>query len=291
MHQYLRAVGFSQIESKKDLKEILNDMIVKSSQKDFLETDRNSILVEYSKFYSPSCGLTLRGELDGENNLTLDFYYPFVISDNISTKEDVTFERHADKESFAAVCEDMRVGMTLIYYVQNGMYLMKHLSDEIFLKSDVSTSLSALSLGGTIMLPIKKDPKVLEKIRKASADKQKRIIAAKKGDEEAIEQLTLEDIDTYSAVSKRILKDDIFTLVDSYFMPYGVECDHYSMLGEIEDYRLETNNYTNENVYILEINCNNLPITVCINEKDLLGKPEKGRRFRGNVWLQGRIGV
>lgn len=291
MHQYLRAVGFSQIESKKELHEILNDVIVGSTKKDFLETDKDTVLVEYSKNYCPSCGLTLRAEYDEDNKLTLDFYYPFASSDNVSTWEDITFERHADKESFAGVCEDMRVGMTLIYYVQNGMFLMKQIADENFYKSKVSTSLSGLSLGGTIMLPIKKDPKVVEKIRKASADKTKRIIAAKNGDEEAIEQLTLEDIDTYSAVSRRILKDDVFTLVDSYFMPYGVECDQYSLLGEIEDYKLETNSYTGENVYIMEINSNGLPITVCINKKDLLGDPQIGRRFRGNIWLQGRIGV
>jgi len=291
MHQYLRAVGFSNIESKKELRELLNDVIIGSTQKDFLETKNDSILVEYSKNYCPSCGITLRGEYDSDNNLTLDFYYPVVNSDNVSTTEDINFERHSDKESFAGVCEDMRVGMTLIYYVQNGMFLMKQLEKETFLKSQVSTSLAALSLGGTIMLPIKKDPKVQEKIKKASADKAKRIMAAKNGDEEAIEKLTLEDIDTYSAVSKRVLKEDIFTLVDSYFMPYGVECDQYSLLGEIEDYRLETNSYTKEKVYIMELNCNNLPITLCINEKDLLGQPEKGRRFRGNVWLQGKIGV
>ena len=28
---------------------------------------------------------------------------------------------------------------------------------------------------------------------------------------------------------------------------------------------------------------------VCINEKDLLGEPAIGRRFRGNVWMQGNL--
>lgn len=291
MHQYMRAVGFSSIKTRKQLRELMNDVIVNSTKKDFLETENDSILVEYSKNYCPSCGITLRGEYDEADNLTLDFYYPYVVSDNVSTTEDVSFERHTERESYAGVCEDIRLGVSLIYYVQNGMFLMKHITDEEFLKSKVSASLSALSLDGTIMLPIRKNPKEQEKIKKASADRNKRIMAAKNGDEEAIEQLTLEDIDTYSAVSKRVLKDDIFTLVDSYFMPYGVECDHYSLLGEIEDFRLETNYLSGEKVYVLNVNCNNLPVTVCINEKDLLGEPEIGRRFRGNIWLQGQIGV
>ncbi len=291
MHQYLRAVGFSDIENKKQVRELLNDVIINPNRKEFIETARDSILVEYSKNYCPTCGITLRGEYDDSNNLTLDFYYPFVQGDEVSSTEEVSIERHTDKESFAGLCEDYRIGATLIYYVQNGMNVMKNLPGKEMEHAKVSTYLSALSLGGTIMLPIKKDPKQKELLQKASADRSKRIIAARNGDEEAIEQLTLEDIDTYSAVSKRILKDDVFSLVDSYFIPNGVECDHYSMLAEITDFRLETNTLSSENVYAINVNCNGIPITVCINEKDLLGEPMIGRRFRGNIWLQGEIRV
>lgn len=291
MHQYLRAVGFSEIDSKSKLHQLLSDVIINSNKKEYIETGKDSILVEYSKNYSPSCAITMRCEYDDAENLTLDFYYPVVNTDNVSTTEEVYFERHSDKESFAGVCEDIRIGVTVIYYVQNGMFLMKHIDDDNFNHSKISTSLSGLSLGGTIMLPIKKDPKKVEKLQRDSADRNKRIVAAKNGDEEAIEQLTLEDIDIYSAVSKRIHKDDVFTLVDSYFMPYGVECDHYSILGEIEDFRLETNYLSGESIYVLDLMCNNMPLTVSINKKDLLGDPQVGRRFRGNIWLQGQISI
>ena len=69
----------------------------------------------------------------------------------------------------------------------------------------------------------------------------------------------------------------------------GMECDHYSILAEIIDFRLETNYLSSEKVYSFILNCNGLPLTVCINEKDLLGEPQIGRRFRGNIWLQGEI--
>lgn len=291
MHRYLRAVGFSNIETKKQIRDLMNDVIINPNRKEFIETGRDSILVEYSKNYCPTCGITLRGEYDDENNLTLDFYYPFVQGDEVSTTEEVSVERHSDKESFAGLCEDYRVGATLIYYIQNGMTVMKHMPGGELEHGKYSTYLSALSLGGTIMLPIQKDPKQKERLQKASADRSKRISAAKNGDEEAIEQLTLEDIDTYSAVSKRILKDDVFSLVDSYFMPNGVECDHYSILAEITDFRLETNSLSSERIYAFNLNCNGLLLTTCINEKDLLGEPEIGRRFRGNIWLQGELRI
>ena len=72
-------------------------------------------------------------------------------------------------------------------------------------------------------------------------------------------------------------------------MPYGVECDHYSVLGEITAARKVKNRFTDEIVHIMRINCNELEFDVAINEVDLLGEPAVGRRFKGNIWMQGAI--
>lgn len=289
MHQYLRAVGFSNIRTKKDLRELLNDVIINPNEKNFLETDRSSVLVEYSKEYSESAGVTLRGEYDAEDSLTLDFYYPFCKGMHVSTEEDITVERHAEKESFAGVCDDLRVGVSLIFYLQNGVAFMKENVRDNLPRENTSVNLAGLSIQGKIMLPIKKNEKEKERIQKAANDRNQLIVAARQGDEEALENLTLEDIDTYTMISRKILKEDVFSLVDTYFMPYGVECDQYSILGEIEDFSLETNRLTNEELYSISINCNGLLFDICINKTDLLGEPQIGRRFKGTVWLQGRI--
>jgi hypothetical protein len=39
----------------------------------------------------------------------------------------------------------------------------------------------------------------------------------------------------------------------------------------------------------MKIECNDIQFDVCINEKDLMGQPEIGRRFKGNIWMQGNI--
>ena len=85
------------------------------------------------------------------------------------------------------------------------------------------------------------------------------------------------------------MDEDIFSLVDTYIMPYGLECDLYSVMGEILDTRVEDNDLTGEMVYIMTLSCNDLVVDVCINKKDITGEPEKGRRFRGNLWLTGMI--
>ena len=38
MHQYLRAVGFSNIENKKQVRDLMNDVIINPNRKEFIET-------------------------------------------------------------------------------------------------------------------------------------------------------------------------------------------------------------------------------------------------------------
>ena len=96
-------------------------------------------------------------------------------------------------------------------------------------------------------------------------------------------------MDTYSSLTTRIQKEDVFSIVDTYFMPYGVECDQYSILGEIQDYTLVENTLTKEKIYKMTLTCNELVFDLCINSEDLYGEPEIGRRFKGLIWLQGYI--
>ena len=113
--------------------------------------------------------------------------------------------------------------------------------------------------------------------------------AAKSGDPVAIESLTLDDIDTYSEVSRRLISEDVFSIVDTYIMPYGVECDCYSIMGEIRELQQMENEYTKEELYIMKLEVNELTFDVCVPVKDVVGEPAVGRRFKGNIWMQGRI--
>ena len=75
--------------------------------------------------------------------------------------------------------------------------------------------MTALSIGGMILLPIRKKQ---EKDKEAEESRRRRIAAAKRGDEQAMESLTLEDIDTYTEISHRIIHEDVFSIVDSTFI-------------------------------------------------------------------------
>ena len=121
----------------------------------------------------------------------------------------------------------------------------------------------------------------------AAKDRSSLIEAAKKGDEDAMETLTIEDIDLYSKISRRAMKEDLYSIVDSCFMPSGIECDQYSVIGEIKEVKTVKNIYTKEEIYVMKLESNDLIFPICINSKDLLGEPEVGRRFKGQIWMQG----
>lgn len=289
MHQYLRAIGFSEINHKKQLKIILDQVVSNATEKSFVEVSPDCVIAQYNMEFADAIGLSVRGDFDSDNVFTYEFCYPYCKGIHISTEEDVTVERHAEKETYAGVCDDIRVGVSLIFYLQNVLEYLKEKEAGNIPKQNTSVTLSGLSLQGKIMLPINKNEKEKQKVQKAANNRKHLIAAARQGDEEAIQSLTLEDIDTYTTISRKILKEDIFSLVDSYFMPYGVECDQYSILGEIEDFELVENSLTGEEVYIITLNCNELLFDICINKQDILGEPQIGRRFKGTVWLQGKI--
>ncbi len=289
MHRYMRAVGFSKIKNKKELQNLITDIIVNADERSYTANGKEIILAEFCKDFAENIGIAVCGEFDSEDKFSFEYYYPYLRGTEISSEEDVSVERHASTESYAGVCDDIKVGVSLIFYLQNMIPYVKLNNSKRLPINGTTLTLSALSLQGKIMMPIIKNEKDKKIIKKISNNRNSLIAAARKGDENAIESLTLEDMDTYTVISKKIQKEDVFTLVDTYFMPYGVECDQYSILGEILDCNKVTNRLTSEKIYQMTISCNDLVFNLCINEEDLYGEPQTGRRFKGSIWMQGYI--
>lgn len=288
MHEYLRAVGFSNIKQKAELRHLIQ-MTEESYQSERTSGNRGGKdFSERKKEFAPGMGIVLRGEYDEEENYQSEYYFPYFQGKQEKLYETVTVERHAEKESYAGVCDDLSLGVSIIFYVQNVADLLNEQRLNQLSSCTVTLRFSGLSTGGKILLPVVKGM-TEEENSDAVLQRTKLIQAARDGDEEAIENLTLEDMDTYSMISRRIADEDVFSIVSTYFMPYGVECDHYSILGEILEYELVENTLTREQIYVLTVESHDLVFEVCINQKDLLGEPQVGRRFKGVIWLQGEM--
>lgn len=288
MHEYLRAVGFSQLRNKQDLKDLIQ-IVEESYQSEKTSGRRNGVdFSERKKEFAPGMGIILRGEYDEKDQYQKEYYFPYFQGSQEKLYESVSVERHAEKESYAGVCEDLSMGVTIIFYLQNVADFLSESQIGPLSSCTATLKFSGLSTSGRILLPVAKRM-TEEENTEAILQRTRLIKAAREGDEEAIENLTLEDMDTYSMISRRIADEDVFSIVSTYFMPYGVECDHYNVLGEILKCDLVENSMTKEKIYVLTIESHDLVFEVCINQADLLGEPQVGRRFKGVVWLQGEI--
>lgn len=289
MHQYLTAIGFGCIKSKKALNEILSYTENTFTQHELVSTEEDTAYCEFKKEFAEGIGIALIGNIDIDESFKREFYIPYFAGSGITTYADVLIERRIDREAYVGICEDVKIGISLIFHIQNSAsYLKKHWAAD-FTETFTSVTLSGLCNEGMILLPVMKDKSQEEQQKKDVRNRMTLLSAAKTGDPVAIENLTLDDIDIYSKVSRRLVTEDVFSIVDTYIMPYGVECDRYSILGTITGVRKTRNEITEEEIYIMGLDVNDLIFDICVPVNNVVGEPSVGRRFKGNIWMQGYV--
>ncbi len=288
MHKFLRAVGFSMYQKKHDIDKLIRDLAEQAEPHQIhkLQLDSETNLCQVRAEMAPGIGLDIYGEMDEFGVVEPEYYLPYLIGEDESSRADCSIQRHTEKETYAGLLDEYRVGISLIYYLENAMeYRERRIAKE---STEVDhVNLAALCVSGKVLLPIKKTAKQTEMAKVASRERNHLIEAAKNGDEDAMETLTIEDIDLYSQISRRVMKEDIYSIIDTCFMPSGIECDQYSVIGDIQHVEILTNRLTGEQVCNLKVECNDIVFHVAINRRDLIGQPEVGRRFKGQIWMMG----
>lgn len=284
MHQYIKAIGFSEITTNQSETKLLNKII------DQYTSEKNqSGYIELNQSCGQDIGIAIYGEWKSEIGFIKEYYVPYAKSKVVSSHADIIVEKKKEKEAYMGVCEDIRIGVNLVFYIQNPLDYMKARDNDLLGKKGTSVNLMGLSLSGMILLPIEKTSAAKAAIEEENNNRMMLINAARDGDTTAMESLTLEDMETYSKISKRIIREDVFTIIETYIMPYGVESDEYSVMGEIKELREIENKLTKEIIYSMDISVNNIMIGICIPKSKLLGEPCVGRRFKGTIWMQGYI--
>ena len=223
MHNYLESVGFRRITSYREMDRLIRDTVLHYDRKNIFRNEVGRVYGEFSKDYGQDMGLTICGEFDDNGDFRPDYSFPFFNGATISMRQEVDFERHACEDSYAGACEDPRIGATIIFYLNNMGEYRKAVANNLLSLDSYPIKLSALAREGTILLPVYQ----AEKDRAKSADMReaqyKLITEARGGDEAAIEALTAQDMADYSVISKRIQNEDVFSIVDTCFLPYGIE--------------------------------------------------------------------
>ena len=296
MNKYFRAVGFTKLPLRREIQDIIVEGLKAPDYRAYTADEENGdiLLGQFDIALNPAAcqyqiGISVCGQFDEKDEFYPDYWYPYLNSNIVSSTEELTVEPRVDNDTFAGVCDDLRVGAALIFRLRNAVEYCKNLHMSFLPLEHASVTLTALSLEGSVMLPIYKSPDDLSRKKNTEVKRRRLLNAARSGDEHAMHDLAEAEMITWSNVLSRIQVDDVFTMVESYFMPYGAECELYSVMGDIVSCELLENRITGEEVCILQIETNGLPLAIAINREDLVGEPKAGRRFRGVIWLQGRI--
>lgn len=287
MHSFLKTVGFRTIKSRKDVEQLVRLVIEQGAERYMATMGGKVMFAEILLEVAENVGVALRGEYDEHGNFHMEHYFPYLKGQNISSRETVFISKRVDTDAYTGMCDDYRLGVSLIFYLQNVTdYVSQEYPDE---RREHPITLAALASEGKILLPTlsMKDIPVKEAVD--TSGRTKLMEAARKGDKEAMEALTIDDIDLYAQISKRLKSEDIYSIVETTFIPYGSESDNYTILAMIESVSECVNRITGEELYCMNLRCNDVCFPVCISKKDLYGEPKAGRRFRGNVWMQGTV--
>lgn len=287
MHAYLPAIGFGQIKKKSQLQQLLSSVQSFTDQVRTIRLDEESSLVVYTKEVAPNIGMMICGEEDTQGSFQMEYYAPYINSDICSSQAECSIERKSAREAYDGVCDDARLGLNLIFAVNNFMEYRKYQVLEGFYPTVTGVCLSALCTQGKILLPILKRPEAARLAKKKEQGRQKLIEAAREGSQEAIDSLTIDDMNLSNKVGKLLNSCDIYTMVESSIMPCGMECDRYTIIGEIMSVVPLVNEISKEPLCQMDVMCNNISIRVLVNRAGLMGEPIAGRRFKGDIWLQG----
>lgn len=125
MHQYLKAIGFGPIKKKAELKEILEQTRETFTHQMTVSYNEEADYCEFQKEYGQDVGITLCGELDDHDQFDMEYYFPYFQGSGVTTYADVSIEKRIEREQYVGICEDAKVGISLIFTMQNGVEYMK----------------------------------------------------------------------------------------------------------------------------------------------------------------------
>jgi len=293
MHKYIKAAGFPDFMTERAVYDMIDQQVVQPDNL-YIEVpvDAETTLREYRMPVAEGVGIGAVILYTGRRQPFLLYYYPYYeeFAEPVTTA--CAIERHTDKETYSGIIEDFTPGISLIFYMINSSdYRQKLHNGADPFKKYKGVYLTAFASDGKVLLPIAK--KQQDVIADNLARNERRLLqeAAMAGDEDAGIQLDSQEIFLIDQINERAHREDLYSLVDQTFIPWGVECDQYSVVGEIKAVKETLNTFSGIPLWLIEVASNDVTFQLCMRQSDLLGQPEAGRRIKCGIWLQGHINL
>lgn len=288
MHEFLKSIGFASVQTKQELKALIDWVLEKPDRMSVVSMDKDFNLAEASREIRGHAGITVVGAIDESGSIVPEYYFPYLSTTHISSDAPLSYEKQSTRDGYVGMCEDDRLGMALIFDVKNNCEVIRAAQQHFPGRDDFTrVSLSLLMSDAMVILPISDRKRV--PVSKERSLQDRLLEAEEKNDAEALGQIAQEQIRHFERVMKRLRDTDIFSVVDNFFMPHGMESDRYYVLGTILSRALIVNERTKERYYRMIVESAGMEYAVAVNEKDLQGVPEAGLRLKGHGLLMGDL--
>ena len=289
MHRFLRSIGFSSVRTKQQLNDLKSWVLADPDRLSVvgLPDDGNVAMAE--REIAGHAGIAVVGEMDERGELQPEYYFPYISTTHISSDARLTCEKQSQRNGFIGMCEDYRMGMALIFTVRNVAEVFKLEQTGLLGDGYKKVCFSALLEDAEVLLPLYQPEMVLKHVNDEDARRQRLVDDANNGSERAMEELANRDVRILENMLSMLRKSDVYTLIESFFMPHGMESDQYYFLGRIAALQHVRNEYTGEFFYRMLVETNRMVLVAAVNDRDLLGVPEVGRRIRCHGWLLGEL--
>ena len=114
MHKYLRAVGFSEYVKKSQVDDFFKENLKDENLISTYITQDMRLCGQYNLPVCNGAGISVIGEQEKDRLALIDFYYPYLKGYDYTLIQECTIEKHSDKESYAGIIDDYRLGISLI---------------------------------------------------------------------------------------------------------------------------------------------------------------------------------
>ena len=152
MHKYLNAIGFHDIASEREWYQILLESEKNFSGYDRIALDEHTDLCELRREYGNGIGISSYGFIDeNDEAFRRECYFPYFSGSGVSSYADIAVEQKTFSPTYVGVCEDVKLGCSIIFHIQNGMEYIKEATLGGLNKSSISVTFSGLALSGKIL--------------------------------------------------------------------------------------------------------------------------------------------
>ena len=298
MHRFIKAAGFPDFTGETGMFDFLEKEVIKPENlQNELNIEPGCVIREYCLMTNRAVGICAATLVASGRLPRLIYYYPFLETEEESSSAECILERHTETDTYSGIIDDLAPGISLIFHMTNSLEYRSLLTrGEDPLKAYRGTYLSAFANEGKVLLPVVHDTYgVMDgngvmggngvMVGNNAMNGTAAFGGSGIGESSSIEEEAAIEEELY----ERIQTEDLYTVVDQTFIPWGVDCDQYSIVGEITGVEEAINAYTGVSLWFLKVTCNNVKFRLCMRKNDLLGEPLTGRRIKCGIWLHGRV--